>query len=191
MRILVVEDDAVVRTFVTAGLRAGGHEVHAYSTGTDGWEEFRQKPYPIVVTDWMMPGMDGLELTRMIRRMPQPGYSYVIMLTAKAKREHYIEAVKAGVDSFLVKPLDGAILEAEVHIAERILSREAYTKRLEAIMTVCTLCKRVSHKGQWVPMEKYVAEEFKAQPARVYCDDCMTDRVEPELRKLGITTKGS
>ena len=191
MRILVADDDPVVLTVVTAGLRAGGHEVVACASGDQAWEVFRQEQFPIVVTDWSMPGQDGIELTRLIRRLPQQGYSYVIMLTAHTEREHYLVAVSAGVDAFLVKPLDGAILEAQVRIAERILGREAHTKRLEAIMTMCSLCKRVARAGKWIPMEKYVAEALGTVPARTYCDDCMTQRVEPELARLGITTKNT
>ena len=191
MKILVVDDDAIVVTIVTAGLAAAGHDVVAFRSGDEAWEAFKREHYPIVVTDWSMPGLDGIELTRMIRRTPQPAYTYIIMLTGHNQRDHYLVAVDSGVDAFLVKPVDGAILEAQITIAQRILGREAHTKRLETIMTVCSLCKRVAREGKWIPMEKYVAEALRTVPERSYCDNCMTDKVEPELARLGITMRNT
>jgi DNA-binding response OmpR family regulator len=135
-----------------------------------------------------MPGVNGLELTGLIRRAPSESYTYVIMLTRLTKRAEYLTAVKAGVDAFLMKPLDGESLLAQVDIAARILGLHAYARRLEAIVTVCSYCRRVQRKGKWIPMEQFVAEEFGAMPSHTFCPECMETRVEPELRKLGITS---
>jgi DNA-binding response OmpR family regulator len=191
MKILVADDDPIVVTIVTAGLTAAGHDVVACRSGDEAWDAYKHEHFPIVVTDWSMPGLDGIGLTRMIRRTPQRAYTYIIMLTANTQRDHYLVAVNSGVDAFLVKPVDNAILEAQVTIAERILGREAHTNRLEAIMTVCSLCKRVARDGSWISMEKYVAEALRTVPERAYCDDCMTDKIEPELARLGITTRNT
>lgn len=190
MKILVADDDPVLRTIVTAGLRAGGHEIHPCSTGSQAWDALKKHSFPIVVTDWQMPEIDGLQLTQLIRRTPRDSYTYIIMLTGKTKREDYLTGVKAGVDAFLMKPLDGAMLEAQVNIATRILGLQAHAKRLEAIMTVCSYCKKVKNKGAWVPMESYVATEFKTLPSHTFCPDCFAERVEPEMKTLGISTEG-
>ena len=190
MKILVADDDPILRTVVTAGLKVGGHEVVAAGTGAQAWEVFKRDPFPIVVTDWSMPEMDGLQLTQLIRRTPRETYTYVIMLTAMTKREDYLMGVTAGVDAFLRKPLDGAVLEAQVKIATRILGLQAHARRLEAIMTVCSYCKKVRRNTNWMPMEEYVATEFKTLPSHTFCPDCFAEKVEPQMRELGISTEG-
>jgi len=190
MKILVADDDPVIRMVVTGGLQAAGHEVVACETGSQAWEAYKATQFPIVITDWAMPEIDGLQLTQLVRRMQAKGYTYVIMLTGKGKREDYLMSVKAGVDAFLVKPLDGAMLEAQITIATRILGLQAHTKRLEAIMTVCSYCKKVKDKGHWVQMESYVATEFKTVPSHGFCPTCFKEHVEPEMRELGIPTDG-
>lgn len=189
MKILVADDDPVILAVVKAGLKAGGHEVTTVANGSEAWERLKATRYPIVVTDWMMPEIDGLQLTQLIRRMPSDAYTYVIMLTGKTKRDDVLMGVRAGVDAFLMKPLDGAMLEAQVNIASRILGLEAHAKQLEAIMTVCSYCHRVRHDGTWMGMESYVAKEFKTLPSHTYCPDCYAREVEPQMRELGITAE--
>ncbi len=190
MRILVADDDPVLRTMVAAGLTASGHEIYACSDGQEAWDAIKKDPFPIVVTDWLMPGIDGLQLTQLIRRMPRDAYCYIIMLTGMTKRDDFLTGVKAGVDAFLLKPLDGAVLEAQVGIATRILGLEAHAKRLESLMTVCSYCKRVKNEGAWMPMEAYIAKKFRTLPSHTFCPDCFKVSVEPQMRELGISTEG-
>jgi DNA-binding response OmpR family regulator len=190
MKIMVADDDPLIRMFVQSGLKALGHEVIACESGTQAWDVLKTKPVPILITDWAMPGLDGLQLTQMVRRAQRDMYTYVIMLTGKGKREEYLTGVKAGVDAFLVKPLDGAILEAQITIGTRILGLQAHAARLEAIMTVCSYCKKVKDKGAWVQMESYVATTFKTMPSHGFCPSCFREKVEPEMKALGISTEG-
>ena len=190
MKILVADDDPVIRMIVNGGLKALGHEVVQCESGNQAWDALKRTPFPILITDWSMPGLDGLQLTQMVRRTPRETYTYVIMLTGKGKREDYLTGVRAGVDAFLTKPLDGAMLEAQVSIAARILGLEAHAKKLEAIMTVCAYCKRVKDQGHWVAMEEYVARAHKTLPSHTYCPACLKEKVEPEMRALGISTEG-
>jgi DNA-binding response OmpR family regulator len=187
MKILVADDDPLIRMVVTGGLKALGHEVIACESGLQAWEALKKTRCPVLITDWLMPGLDGLQLTQLVRRAPRDSYTYVIMLTGRSKREDYLAGVHAGVDAFLVKPLDGAMLEAQITIATRILGLEAHTKRLEAIMTVCSYCKKVKDDGEWIDMEVYVARRFKTLPSHAYCPTCFADKVEPELKQLGAT----
>src|SRR3954469_25909552 len=106
MKILIADDDAVVRMIVTAGLKALKHDVVACETGEQAWKELQKSHYPVLITDWSMPEMDGIQLTQALRKTPRAQYTYVIMLTGHGRREDYLAGVKAGVDSFLTKPLD-------------------------------------------------------------------------------------
>ena len=190
MKILAVDDDPIVLGIVKAGLTGLGHKVVACENGADGWDAFKQSEFSIVVTDWDMPYLDGLQLTDLVRMARRDRYTYVIMLTGMSKREHYLQGLAAGADAFLVKPLDGALLEAQVAIGERIVGLEAHTKQLEAIITVCSHCKRVKDDVEWVSLEDYVMRRFKTKPSHGYCPDCFDTKVAPELRELGISPDG-
>jgi phosphoserine phosphatase RsbU/P len=189
MRILVADDDPVLRTVITAGMKALGHKVVGCETGAQAWAALRESYFHVLITDWSMPEMDGIELTQALRKMPSDSYTYVIILTGHGTREHYLTGVRAGADAFLIKPMDGALLEAQLNIAARILGQQEHTKRLESIMTVCSYCKRVHTEKDWVGMEQYIAKEFKTLPSHTYCPDCFAQKVKPEMDKLGISTK--
>lgn len=190
MRILVADDDPTLRMIVKGGLKAGGHEVVTVESGAEAWEKLRQEHFPIVITGWMMPGIDGLQLTALIRKTPRESYTYVVMLTGKNKREDFLKAIQAGVDAFLPKPLDGIFLEAQVNIASRILGLQAHAQRLESMMTVCAHCKRVKDQGQWIGLDSYVSKNFKVKQSHGYCPTCFEEKVAPEMRELGISTDG-
>jgi phosphoserine phosphatase RsbU/P len=190
MKTLVADDDPTLRLLIASVVRGLGHEVVECASGNEAWDRFRSGAFPIVITDWMMPGLDGIQLTQHIRRAPSEAYTYVIMLTSKVKREDYLEGLNAGADAFLMKPLDTAMLEAQILIAARILGLEAHAKKLEALMTVCSHCKRVRDKGEWIPLAEYVETHFKVRPSHGYCPTCFEEKVEPELKALGIPTEG-
>lgn len=190
MKVLVVDDDPVIRTVVGAGLKALGHEVASCDGGAKAWERLRTDHFPVLITDWSMPDMNGIQLTQSLRAAPRDSYTYVIMLTGHNSREDYLTGVRAGVDSFLIKPLDGALLEAQLTIAARIVGLQDHAKRLESIMTVCSYCKKVHSHEQWVPMEQYVKQEFKTLPSHSFCPSCFREKVEPEMKQLGLSTEG-
>jgi DNA-binding response OmpR family regulator len=144
----------------------------------------------MIITDWMMPDVDGLQLTQLVRSAPSDSYTYIIMLTSKTSREDYFKAIDGGVDAFLPKPVDRAMLEAQVTIGIRILGREAHAQQLESLMTVCMECKRVRDKGDWVNLELFVSRTYKVRPSHGYCQQCYEEKLV-ELRELGIPTEGA
>ncbi|MGI4787842.1 MAG: ATPase, T2SS/T4P/T4SS family [Janthinobacterium lividum] len=130
MNILVVEDDPISGLVLTTALEDLGHAVTLRSDGQEAWgllerERPDQERFEMVVTDWMMPHMDGLELCRRIRARRGLGYVYAILLTVKGLPEERIEALEAGADDFLIKPLDPAELVARMEVARRILALKA------------------------------------------------------------------
>ena len=125
MRVLVAEDDRVAARVLERLLRQLGYEVQLAHNGKQAWEMYQQQPVPLVITDWMMPEMDGLELCRRLRENPQNGYTYIIFLTARDQKEDHITALESGADDFLNKPLDAAEIQARLRVAQRILQAEA------------------------------------------------------------------
>lgn len=125
MNLLVVEDDPVSRRLVEAFSTRWGYEVTAVENARDAWDILQKPDAPsLVVSDWMMPDMDGLELCRRIRAMERDDYIYVILLTAKDRKEDIVEGLKAGADDYLVKPFHKDELRYRIRTGERIVTLE-------------------------------------------------------------------
>jgi len=125
MKILIVEDDPVSRRLLESFLTEWGHDVKLAVNGSEAWEILQSPDAPnLVISDWMMPEMDGLELCRRIRATGKSGYIYFIILTAKEKKEDVVKGLEAGADDLLVKPFSHEELKCRVLIGERILNLE-------------------------------------------------------------------
>jgi DNA-binding response OmpR family regulator len=98
--------------------------VSSAENGGEAWSFFQRDEFPIVITDWMMPELDGVELVRRIRSGPRPGYVYVILLTAKGQKEDLVAGMDAGADDFLTKPFDRDELRVRLRAGERIVALE-------------------------------------------------------------------
>ena len=131
MRVLISEDNVVSRRLLETFLRKWGYDVLATDDGTGALEELRKPEAPnLVISDWIMPGMDGLDLCRKIRESKRPDYVYFILLTAKGNKKDVVKGLEAGADDYLVKPFDQQELRCRVRIGERILDLERRIKHL-------------------------------------------------------------
>jgi signal transduction histidine kinase len=124
MQVLIADDEAVSRRMLESFLRQWGYEVAAARDGAEAWRLFEAGDMPVVITDWMMPDVDGLELIRRIRACPRPGYVFAILLTARSQKEDLVEGMEAGADDFLTKPFDRDELRTRLRAAERVISLE-------------------------------------------------------------------
>jgi len=124
VRILVAEDDRTSRVLLERTLRRWGHEVVVAEDGEEAWQLYQEKPFGIVVTDWMMPRRNGLELCRAIRSDQESPYTMVILLTVREDRSGLLEAFEAGVDDFVTKPFDPDELRARLQVGERVVRLE-------------------------------------------------------------------
>jgi signal transduction histidine kinase len=122
--VLIAEDDPVSRRLLQEYLRRWGHEVTEAADGEEAWRLFESGSFPMVISDWMMPFLDGPELVRRIRGCPRPGYVYVILLTARARKEDVVQGMEAGADDFVTKPFDREELRVRLRAGERILALE-------------------------------------------------------------------
>ena len=124
LRILIVDDDDVSSAVSRRTVEQAGHEVEVASNGRQALEILEREPCRLVITDWLMPEMDGVELCREIRARDFLGYIYVIMLTSRARTKDIVEGLSAGADDFMTKPFDPAELSVRVRSGERILALE-------------------------------------------------------------------
>jgi signal transduction histidine kinase len=124
VKILIAEDDVVSRRLLESQLLKWGEEVVAACDGDEAWRLFQGGDFRLVITDWMMPGMDGPELVRRIRAEPRPHYVYTILLSARSQKADVVEGMEAGADDFLTKPFDRDELRVRLRAGERVLSLE-------------------------------------------------------------------
>ena len=127
--ILIVDDNRLQRNMLEASLRSAGHEVVAAENGKEALDLFKKGYYPIVMTDWIMPEMDGLELCRAIREDDSGRYTYLILLTSLDSKNDLIAGLEAGADEYLVKPAHQVELLTRLKTAKRILDLESSLKR--------------------------------------------------------------
>lgn len=125
MRILVVDDQKTTGMALCQILTRLGHAPRLAGCGAEAWDLLSREDWRLILTDWMMPGIDGLELCRRIRGNDAHPYRYVVMLTVRADRSDRIEGLKAGADDFLIKPVDEDELVVRLAIARRILAMQA------------------------------------------------------------------
>jgi diguanylate cyclase (GGDEF)-like protein len=125
MRVLVAEDDPVSSIVLQKTLQKLGYEPRMVSSGSGALDAYLDGEFRLVISDWMMPGLDGIDLCRAVREANRDWYTYFILITARTQREERLHALTAGVDDFLEKPLDRAELAARLAVANRLLSWEA------------------------------------------------------------------
>lgn len=186
MKILAVEDDPVSRAVLRLTLRKLGHEVIEAADGAEALRLVGETAVRVVVSDWMMPEVDGLELCRRLRARPGTEYVYFILLTARsADVENQREAIEAGVDDFLTKPLDSQEIWMRLRVAERILRFATQVRQLEAFLPICGYCKKVRDDGNyWQQIESYINARTGTDFSHSVCPECYNRVVLPELEKL-------
>src|SRR5271163_404861 len=122
--ILLAEDDPVTRMLMTRFLKKAGYEVDAVTNGSEALDRMTKRYYPMLVTDWEMPEMDGVSLCKAVRNLQMDGYVYALLLTARDSKEHIIAGLEAGADDYLIKPVHEAELIARLNAGRRILNLE-------------------------------------------------------------------
>jgi two-component system cell cycle response regulator len=118
VRVLVADDSATARQLVEQSVRSLGHECVVAEDGDRAWELFRERGADVVISDWLMPGVEGDELCRRIRAADP--YAYLVIVTKLEDREHLMRGIEAGADDYLTKPFDRDALEARMIVAERV-----------------------------------------------------------------------
>jgi len=182
MNILVAEDYPVASKILSLTLQQVGHEVIVVPNGAAAWEAFEENPVRLVVSDWMMPELDGLQLCRRIRERMDREYTYFILLTANhAGRDNLALAMEAGIDDFLQKPLDREAIWMRLRVAERILRFTRQILQLDELLPICSYCKKIrDDDAYWQQFEAYIQEHTGAHFSHGVCPDCF----EQQMREL-------
>lgn len=196
MRILIAEDDLTCRTVLAGVLTKEGHEVTAACDGAEAWEMLQEPDAPrLVILDWMMPRLDGVDVVRLVRASPSPHPPYIVMLTAKGEKADIVAGLAAGANDYLPKPFDPDELRARIDVGRRMVEMQEelarridelndaleHIKTLRGIIPICSGCKKIrDDHGYWRQVEAYVAAHTDAEFSHSICPDCMA-RLYPEF----------
>lgn len=198
MRILIAEDDPVSRCFLEATLVKAGYEVTVTCDGHQAWEALQRDAPAIAILDWMMPGIDGVEVCRRARAIQSRTPTYLILLTAKSEKGDIVQGLDAGADDYVTKPFDRRELRARINVglrlselqrnlADRIDDLEAAltrVKQLQGLLPICSYCKKVrDDQNYWQQVDSYISKHSEVEFSHSICPICYDRLIEPHSRK--------
>lgn len=190
MKILIAEDDPVSRKMLERILPKDETEVTAVENGVQALAVLERDIPDMLITDWMMPDLDGLELSQRVRALDLPNYVYIILLTALTDKQRIIQGLDAGADDYITKPYDRTELLARVRAGKRVIDLEkslrqrnqelsdalAQVKRLKGLLPICMFCKKIrKDKNYWQQVEEYVADHTEADFSHSICPECLEE----------------
>jgi len=197
MKILVAEDEKTSRMILERTLAKAGHDVVAVEDGLKALALIQEEVPDMLITDWMMPDLDGLELCSRVRALNLCSYVYIMLLTALTDKERIIEGLDAGADDYITKPFDRPELLARIGAGERVIQLEkslrqknaelsealAHIKQLKGILPICMHCKKIRNdENYWQQVEEYVASHSEADFSHSICPECLEEHY-PEYAK--------
>lgn len=185
MKILVADDDRVSQILLQALISKLGHEVVVAKDGVEAGRLLAEVRPDVLVTDWNMPGLTGVDLCRRLREAPGPDYVYVILVTSRDDLQSFAQGMSAGADDFLTKPVDIALLASRIRVADRILTMQREISRLrQGAVPLCIYCHRLKEGDAWVPAEEFIARQARGGLADRICPDCYATHLAGELERL-------
>ncbi|MEO0795956.1 MAG: response regulator [Verrucomicrobiota bacterium] len=186
MNVLIAEDDIISQNLLKTNLEQMGYQVTVANDGEEAFRIFDACPTRIVVSDWLMPNLDGLGFLKRIRERPNTDYTYFIMLTANvADEQNYVQAMDTGVDDFLSKPLDRNQLHMRLRVAERILESTSRIKSLENILTMCAYTKKINFPDEgWQTIEEFIERHLGLKVSHGIDPDYYDRVIKPQLEEM-------
>lgn len=204
MKILVAEDDAVTRRMLVVTLERLGWDVITAEDGNAAWRVFetlKGKDAPeIAVLDWMMPGIEGIEICRRLHTTPGFELVYIILVTSRGGKEDLSYGLAAGANDYITKPFDPAELEARVRVGQRMVKLQrslaarvteveaalAHVQRLQGLLPICSYCKKVRNEANyWEQVESYFTTHSNLDFTHSICPQC-TEKMLREVEALPV-----
>lgn len=186
-KILIAEDDPVSLGLLKNLLETMAFEVLLAEDGRKAWELFQKNEIQMIITDWVMPGLTGLEIIRKVRESNIPSLPYIIIITSKGRKQDIVAGVGTGADDYLVKPFEPQELRARVKVGQRVIESQSaladrvkevqhalsHIKNLEGILPICSYCHKIRDaKDSWHRLEAYIMNHSEAQFSHSLCPHC-------------------
>ena len=197
MKTLIAEDNPTTRLFLESALKDWGYDVVVTCDGAEAWQQLQADSAPrLVLLDWKMPAMDGIEVCQKLRKRQDPQPAYIILLTARNDQEDIVTGLQAGADDYITKPFDPPELQARLQAGVRVLCLQsaladrvreleqalASIKQLQGLLPICAYCKRIrDDHNYWQQVEAYITAHSEAQFSHSVCPDCFERVVKPEF----------
>lgn len=195
MRVLVAEDDPTSRCLLTALLSRWGYEPVAVTDGLQALQQFQKPKAPkLAILDWLMPGLDGVQVCEAVRKLPAKEPPYIIILTSLEQKKDTVRALQAGANDYITKPHDPNELQARLAVGKRVIELQealvrrvseledalAHLKTLQGILPICMHCHKIrSDQESWQRVEKYISEHSEATFSHGICPECMERYYSP------------
>ena len=189
MKVLIADDDPVSRRLLQASLEKWGYDAQAVVNGTAAWGVMQEaQPPQLLILDWLMPEIDGVELCRRARTMKALQSSYIILLTSRSTKSDVVEGLESGADDYITKPFDPGELRARVQVGKRVIYLQtaladrlrhleeamARVNQLQGLLPICCYCKKVrDDQNYWHQVENYVARHVEVRFSHGVCPDCI------------------
>jgi phosphoserine phosphatase RsbU/P len=199
MRVLIAEDDALSRRVLEDTITKAGYELVVTTDGREAWEALqREDAPPLAILDWMMPGMDGVQICRKVRESAAPVPTYLILVTTRERKEDIVAGLDAGANDYVTKPFDRAELLARVGVGVRVVELQqslaariselqnalAHVKQLQGILPICCYCKKIRNDQKyWQKVEEYISEHADVAFSHAICPECWETIVQPEVEE--------
>jgi phosphoserine phosphatase RsbU/P len=177
-----------------------GYEPVETTDGKEAWNALQQVDAPrLAILDWIMPGMDGVEVCRLARQSEPTQGIYVILLTANSQREDLIAGLTAGADDYVTKPFDREELRVRVQVGVRVVELQqaladrvvelqealAHVSQLQGILPICSYCKKIrGDKDYWQQVETYISDHSNAQCSHSICPDCFAEHWQAQFPEM-------
>lgn len=200
MRILIAEDDSVSRRLLELTLVKWGYDIVSAVDGLQAWAELQKENAPhLAILDWMMPGLDGIDVCRKVRENPSTRGLYIILLTARRNKTDIVAGLEAGSDDYLIKPFDRDELHARLRVGVRVVELQRHLddrvkelqkalteiRQLHGMLPICSHCKRIrDDKNYWQQVETYISKHTEARFSHSICPECFDRVIKPELEEL-------
>jgi len=200
MKLLVAEDDAISQVMLKALVAKVGYDPVLTGDGLSAYEVLSKPDAPkLAILDWMMPGMDVVEVCRKVREIKTSEPPYLILLTSRDNQEDIVKGLKSGANDYVVKPYDVEELQVRIGVGRKVIDLQAslagriaelqdalaQIKTLQGILPICMYCKKIrDDKQYWQQVESYVSTHTEAQFSHGVCPDCYKKYIQPELDKL-------
>ncbi|MCL4215479.1 MAG: response regulator transcription factor [Candidatus Hydrogenedentes bacterium] len=198
MKILVAEDDATSRAILESMLTKWAYEVVTARDGEEAWAMLQAEGAPrLAILDWIMPGLEGIEICRRARQMGACQPLHIILLTAMEQKEDIVAGLEAGADDYITKPFDISELQARVRAGQRIVELQAalqnqvaelqealtHVRTLQGILPICMHCHMIrDDQESWQRIENYLEAHSEAQFSHGLCPACR-DKYYPEFNE--------
>lgn len=191
--VLIADDDKLTLNVLNDTLTRAGYDVLTAADGDQAWKKLQHSNVQVAILDWLMPGLEGVEICRRAQNEPKLSNRYFILLTGKSKTEDLVAGLQSGASDYLRKPFDEAELLARVEVgvrftelqrklAERVEELEkalAQVKRLEGLLPICSYCKRIrNEQDYWERVDNYISQHANVRFSHNICPECYEKHVK-------------